>query len=278
MHSPTAWGQWAMELLQCTVPLPGDSGQWYSCNALPLCLGALGSGPPTMHCRTAWGHRAVELLQSTAALPRGSGQWNCCNALPHCLGAVGSGTAAMHCRTAWGQWAVEILQCTTQLPGASGQWPSCNSPPHCVGAVGRAPPAIHRRKPFAVCESWTKGMGLLAPFCVALAPHPDSNGLWMRSPDTVAFAFRTSLLRLAVSCASAFACSNIVSRLATLGSLGNGLHPAMKGFGTVCVWVCTLPKGKKILKRETLGGPRPPAVCTLPNGAPTPINLPAHKP
>ena len=57
MHSLTAWGQWAVQLLQCTASLP-------------------------------WGQWAVQLLQCTASLPGGSGQWNSCNAPPHCLGAV----------------------------------------------------------------------------------------------------------------------------------------------------------------------------------------------
>ena len=89
MHCATAWGQWAVELLQCTASLHGGSGQWNSCNAPP-------------------------------SLPGGSGQCNSCNALPHCLGAVGSGTPAMHRLTAWGQWAVQLLQCTASLPW--GQW------------------------------------------------------------------------------------------------------------------------------------------------------------
>ena len=77
MHCLTAWGQWAVYLLQCTTPLSGGSEQWIPCNALPHCLGAVGSGTS-------------------------------CNVLPHCLGVVSSGSPAMHCRTAWGQWAVEL--------------------------------------------------------------------------------------------------------------------------------------------------------------------------
>ena len=88
-HCLTAGGQWAVDLLQCTAPLPGGSGQRNSCNALPLC-------------------------------PGGSGQWNSCYTLPHCLGAVGSGTPATHCLTALGQWAVELLPYTAALPW--GQW------------------------------------------------------------------------------------------------------------------------------------------------------------
>ena len=61
--------------------LPGGSGQCNSCNTLPHCLGAVGSGSPVIHC--------------TASLPGGSGQWKSCNTL--------------HCLTAWGQWAVEVL-------------------------------------------------------------------------------------------------------------------------------------------------------------------------
>ena len=76
-----------MQLLQCTAPLPGGSGQCSFCNALLIALGQ-------------W---AVDLLQCTALLPGGSGQWNSCHTRPHCLGAVGSATPAMHCLTALGQ-------------------------------------------------------------------------------------------------------------------------------------------------------------------------------
>ena len=73
LHCPTAWGQWAVQLLQCTASLPGAVG-----SATP----AMHSETPVMHC------------------PTGSGQWNSCNALPHCLVAVGSATPAIHCLTA----------------------------------------------------------------------------------------------------------------------------------------------------------------------------------
>ena len=102
MHCLTAWGQWGVELLQCTAALPGGSGQCNSCNALPHCLGAVDSATPAMHCLTAWGQWAVELLQYTAALPGGSGRCNSCRTLPDCLGAVGSATPATHCLTALG--------------------------------------------------------------------------------------------------------------------------------------------------------------------------------
>ena len=117
MHCPTAWGQWAVELLQCTASLPGGSGQRNSCNTLPHCLGAVGSATPAIQCLTAWGQWAVQPLQYSAALLGGSGQWNSCNALPHYPRAVGSATPAMHCLTAWGQWAADLLQCTAPLPG-----------------------------------------------------------------------------------------------------------------------------------------------------------------
>ena len=150
MHCLNAWEKWALQLLQCTASLPGGSGQCHSCNALPHCLGAvgsripamhcltalgaLGSATPAMHCLTAWGQWTVELLQCSASLPWGSGQWNSCNALPHCLGAVGSPTLAMHCLTALGQRAVQLLQCTASLPGGSGQ---CNSALQCLTAPGQ---------------------------------------------------------------------------------------------------------------------------------------------
>ena len=79
MHCHTARGQWAVELvvvqlLQCTATLPAGSGQCNSCNALPHCLGAVGSGTPVMHCHTPQGQWAAELLQRTPSLPRGSRQ------------------------------------------------------------------------------------------------------------------------------------------------------------------------------------------------------------
>ena len=112
MHCLTAWGQWVVQILQCTTSLPGGSGHCNSCNTLPHCLG-------------------------------GGRQCNSFNALPRCLGAVGSATCAMHCLTALGQWAAELLQCTASLPGGSGQCNSCNALPHCRGAVGGATLATH---------------------------------------------------------------------------------------------------------------------------------------
>ena len=88
MHCLTAFGQWIVQLLQCTAPLPGGSGQWNSCNALRHCPQAVGSATPAMLCLTGWGQWAVEILQYSAPLSGGSGQCNSCNALPHCLGVV----------------------------------------------------------------------------------------------------------------------------------------------------------------------------------------------
>ena len=116
MHCLTAWGQWAVELLQCTAPLPGGIGQCNFCNTLPHCLGAAGSATPAMHCLTALGQWAAELLQCTASLPGSSGQCNSCNAVPHCLGAVGTATPAMGGRNLVpGLWG-----CTTGRTGLGG--------------------------------------------------------------------------------------------------------------------------------------------------------------
>ena len=131
MHCLTAWGQWAVELLQYTATPPGDGGQWNSCNARTHQLGR-------------WG-----VLPRRQSLPK---ERNSCNALPHCLGATGGGSSAMHYHTVLGQWALELLQCTTTLPGGSAQWAvellqctatlpggsgqcnSCNALLHCLGA------------------------------------------------------------------------------------------------------------------------------------------------
>ena len=89
--------------LHCVCPAAlllwaGGSGQWNSCNALPHCLGAVGSGPPAMHCPTAWGQWAVQFLQCTASLPGGSGQCNSCNGVVWC-GVVWCGV--VWCGVVW---------------------------------------------------------------------------------------------------------------------------------------------------------------------------------
>ena len=127
MHCDAACGEWAMELLQCTATLPVGSGLWNSCNALPNCLGAVGSGTAARHRQTACGKWAVELLQCTATLLGGSGQ----------------GTPVMHGDTAEGQWAVQLLQCTATLPVGNELCNSCNALPHCLWAMSCATPAMH---------------------------------------------------------------------------------------------------------------------------------------
>ena len=72
-----------MQLLQCADTLPGGSGQWNSCTALPQHLGKMGTATPAM-------------------------------------GAVGSASGAVHCLTIRGHWAVELVQCTATLPRANG--------------------------------------------------------------------------------------------------------------------------------------------------------------
>ena len=159
MNCLTAWGQWAVELLQYTASLPRASGQWNSCicntsllrgngqrsscNALPHCLWAVGSGAPALHRHTVWGQWAVQLLQRTASLTGGSGQCNSSSALQfqQCTASLpgDSGTPATHCLTAWGQWAVQLVQCIASLPVGSGLWNPCNALPHCRGQWGVQP-------------------------------------------------------------------------------------------------------------------------------------------
>ena len=119
----TAWGQWAVKLLQRTATLHVD-------------------------CLSAQGKWAVEVLKCNASAPWGNGHCNSCDALPHRLGAVGCRTPAMRgptsrgdgescgresrwpkyktlalqCNNAWGQWVVRLLQCTPTPPGCGGQW------------------------------------------------------------------------------------------------------------------------------------------------------------
>ena len=128
----TAWGQWAVGLLQHTASLPRGSAQRKSCNALPHCLGVVGRGIPATHCLSAWGQCAVQLLQRNASLPRGSGQRNSYNALPYCLGVVGSANfavalphwlgalgsecPAIHFLITGGQRALQLAMCTATPP------------------------------------------------------------------------------------------------------------------------------------------------------------------
>ena len=82
--------------MQCaTVQLGGQRGlprrgsmpkEQTSCNAMPYCLGVMGSAVLAIHCLAAWG----------------SGHWKSCDALPHWGGggAAGSATPATHALTA----------------------------------------------------------------------------------------------------------------------------------------------------------------------------------
>ena len=182
-----------MELLQYTATLPRGCGQWNSCNArahqlgrrgvlprrrslpkertcrnaLPQCLGAVGSATPATHCLTARGLWAVELLQYPATPPGGCGQWNSCNARTHQVGRRGacpgggrcrkSGPAAMHCHNAWGQWALELVQRIASLPRGSGQCNSCKTLPHRLGTVGSGTLAMHGPTSWGDGESCPRG-------------------------------------------------------------------------------------------------------------------------
>ena len=63
---PHAQGRWAVQVLQCSAPLPGGSGtpiiechiiqcigHWNSCTTAPYRLGAVGDATPAPHCPTA---------------------------------------------------------------------------------------------------------------------------------------------------------------------------------------------------------------------------------
>ena len=96
-----------MELLQYTASLPRASGQWNSCNALPHCMGAVGSGTPAYALPHRLGAVGGELLQcagppaggigSPAQEALGAQLVQCTATLP---GVVGSAIPTMHCLTA----------------------------------------------------------------------------------------------------------------------------------------------------------------------------------
>ena len=83
MRGPTSWGEGSTahevvatlraQLLQHTASVPGGIGQWNSCNALPHCLGAVGSAALAMHCHTASGRWALQILRCAGPPARGRG-------------------------------------------------------------------------------------------------------------------------------------------------------------------------------------------------------------
>ena len=99
-----------MGRLQRTASLPGSSGQWNSCNALPHYLGAAGSATLAMHCLTALGQWAVDLLQCTASLPGGSGQWDSCNNRAHRPGGDEEPSPGGGRNLLQGPWGATIFQ------------------------------------------------------------------------------------------------------------------------------------------------------------------------
>ena len=70
-HCHTAWGQWAVQLPQCSAAMPRGSGQCNSYNAMPHCLGAVGSAIPSINYHIASGQSAVGFLQCVG-LPAGA--------------------------------------------------------------------------------------------------------------------------------------------------------------------------------------------------------------
>ena len=138
-----------------------------SCNALPHCLVAVGSGTASMHCHTSMGEWEVQVLQCAATPHGGSRQCYSCNALPHRVGAVGIGTPAICGPTSWGDGEsypvggrclkMVLLQCTASLPGGSGHWNSYNTMPHCLGAVGGGTLAMRRATSRGDGESYLGG-------------------------------------------------------------------------------------------------------------------------
>ena len=65
--------------MERTALLPGGIGRCKSCNALPHCLGAVGSGTPVMHCLTAWGQWALLVVgvscRAYGEVERGTPAW-----------------------------------------------------------------------------------------------------------------------------------------------------------------------------------------------------------
>ena len=125
-----------MDHLQYTATMLGSSGhsdafnmpphrrgavlQWFSFNTVPRCLGAVGSGTPSVLRHGAWEQWATGLLRFMAMMLGSSGQRDSFSILPHCPIAVGNGSPSIHCPIAGEQWAVALLYHTAALLGSSG--------------------------------------------------------------------------------------------------------------------------------------------------------------
>ena len=140
MQCLPAWGQWAVELPQCTATMPR----------------ALGNGTPAMYRHTAWWQGALELVPCTVS-PRAGVVGHGTRSI-HCHSACGKWARirALHCLTARGQWAVVLVLCTASSSGGTrqricamrshttrGHWISYYAVPHCLRAVGSGTRAMH---------------------------------------------------------------------------------------------------------------------------------------
>ena len=111
---PHCLGQWAAELVLCTATLPGAVGSGIAAMHWHSAPGAVCSGTLAMHCHTPRGsgqyysYNALPQclgavnVQCTTSLPWVRWPWNSYNALLQCLGAVCSRPHGTHCLTAWG--------------------------------------------------------------------------------------------------------------------------------------------------------------------------------
>ena len=146
------WGQWAVQLSECTATLPRSSGrrnsynarltklggrgvprrrrplreEGSSRNALPHCLGAIGSATPAMHRHTASGRWAVEFLQS-------------------------AGPAAVYCRSCTAHCPKGGRRCIARvvLPTAPKYRDSASKEFHCPFPLGSE--AVHDRISNGLC-------------------------------------------------------------------------------------------------------------------------------
>ena len=166
MHCHTTWGQWALQLLQCSASLLGGSGQCNCCDALPHCLGPVGSATPTVatassakitvapaggpaHCGSGTAHHPQAVWQCIAGVALPTDPKKRGSALQEFQCLLPPGSEAVHCRSSTAQCPKTVRQyiagvpLSRQRPPPGQVFPS----PQLVGPriAGAALPTAHRQ-------------------------------------------------------------------------------------------------------------------------------------
>ena len=172
MYCHTAWGHWAVELLQCTVTPPRGGGQWTCCNARAHQLGGRGVLPRRRLPPKDRNSYMPTYLPTTLR--------RCGSALREFHFPLPLGKEAVYCRSSTAHCPHAVRQCISGKPAMCGptNWGDGESCPGGGRFRKSGPPAMHCLTPYGQCAVQFLQYTAILPrgswqwnFCNALPPR-----------------------------------------------------------------------------------------------------------